>query len=130
VTDVASGGVLDALVTDLQATLDNATGGITISGALTDLQGVVQDTFSALITNLEGGQERCDILFLDIAPIELNLLGLEVLLSQIVLDVNAIPGEGNLLGNLLCAVTGLLDNPSGSLRGVVNLLNRIFSLLG
>jgi hypothetical protein len=30
-------------------------------------------------------------------------------LSQIVLDIDAVPGAGNLLGNLLCAVVGILD---------------------
>ena len=51
----------------------------------------------------------CDILFLDIGPIFLEVLGLEVDLSEIVLDINAVAGPGNLLGNLLCALVGLLD---------------------
>jgi hypothetical protein len=51
----------------------------------------------------------CDILFLDLAPLHLNLLGLELDLSEVVLDLDAVSGPGNLVGNLLCAVTGLLD---------------------
>jgi hypothetical protein len=51
----------------------------------------------------------CDILFLDLGPIFLDLLGLTLDLSQIILDVDAVPGEGNLLGNLLCAIVNLLN---------------------
>jgi len=53
--------------------------------------------------------EACDILFLFLGPIFLDLLGLQVFLSPVLLDVNAQPGPGNLLGNLLCALAGLLD---------------------
>lgn len=41
----------------------------------------------------------------------LNLLGLVVNLNQVHLNITARPGAGNLLDNLLCAVTGLLDGP-------------------
>jgi hypothetical protein len=51
----------------------------------------------------------CDILFLDLAPLSLNLLGLQLDLAEVVLDLDALSGPGNLVGNLLCAVTGLLD---------------------
>jgi hypothetical protein len=51
----------------------------------------------------------CDILFLDLGPLNLNLLGLQLDLAEVVLDVDAIAGAGNLLGNLLCSVTGLLN---------------------
>lgn len=70
----------------------------------------------------------CDILHLDLGPLHLDLLGLTVDLSQIVLDIAAESGGGNLLGNLLCAVTNLL-NPLGSLSDIVNLLNQILDIL-
>jgi len=54
------------------------------------------------------------------------VLGLQVDLSRVVLDITAIQGAGNLLGNLLCAVAGLLDNPSG----LATLLNQILAALG
>ena len=38
-------------------------------------------------------------------------------------------GAGNLLGNLLCAVTGLLDG-GGPLGQIVDLLNSILAILG
>jgi hypothetical protein len=71
-------------------------------------------------------QATCDILHLDLGPLHLDLLGLVVDLNQIVLDITAESGAGNLLGNLLCAVTGLLDNPSG----LANLLNQVLAILG
>jgi hypothetical protein len=52
----------------------------------------------------------CDILHLRVGAIDLNLLGLVVHLDPIRLDITAQAGPGNLLGNLLCAVSGLLDN--------------------
>ncbi|WP_213011737.1 hypothetical protein, partial [Paractinoplanes toevensis] len=51
----------------------------------------------------------CNILHLVLGPLDLNLLGLHVHLNTVVLDITAISGPGNLLGNLLCAVAGLLD---------------------
>jgi hypothetical protein len=81
-------------------------------------------------------QVACDILTLVLGPLHLDLLGLVVDLNQVVLEITAEPGAGNLLGNLLCAVAGLLD-PGGTLenlvRGVLNqivtLLNRILGAL-
>ncbi|WP_299051922.1 hypothetical protein [uncultured Nocardioides sp.] len=54
----------------------------------------------------------CDVLNLVLGPLDLDLLGLEVSLNRVVLDIVARSGAGNLLGNLLCAVTGLLDGLS------------------
>lgn len=54
-------------------------------------------------------QEECRILLLDIRPIFLDLLGLQINLSRVTLDITAVSGPGNLLGNLLCAIAGLLD---------------------
>lgn len=75
----------------------------------------------------------CDILNLVLGPLDLNILGLEVHLDTVVLDIIAVPGQGQLLGNLLCAVAGLLD-PGGALDGllgqITNLLNRILDALG
>jgi len=72
------------------------------------------------------GAAACGILHLDLGPLFLDLLGLRVDLSRVVLDITAQQGAGNLLGNLLCAVTGLLDSPGGLAR----LLNQILGILG
>jgi hypothetical protein len=55
-------------------------------------------------------------------------------LDRVRLDIVAVSGPGNLLGNLLCAVAGLLDNTgtgglSGLLQSIVNLLNQILGQL-
>jgi hypothetical protein len=73
----------------------------------------------------------CSILSLDLGPLDLNLLGLRVALDPVVLLVEAIPGAGALLGNLLCAVAGLLDGGlGGGLGGLLgNLLTAIANLL-
>jgi len=49
-------------------------------------------------------------------------------LDKVVLDITAVPGAGNLLGNLLCAVANLL-NGGGALQQIINLLNQILSQL-
>jgi hypothetical protein len=67
------------------------------------------------------GLAACDILHLVLGPLDLDLLGLQVHLDKIVLDIVAATGAGNLLGNLLCAVTGLLDG--GPLAGLLGQLN-------
>jgi len=74
----------------------------------------------------------CDILNLVLGPLDLNVLGLEVHLKQVVLDIIATPGAGQLLGNLLCAVAGLLDGGplAGLLGQLVGLLNQILGQLG
>jgi len=73
----------------------------------------------------------CDILNLVLGPLDLNLLGLTVHLNQVVLNIVAVTGAGNLLGNLLCAVAGLLDGTplSGLLTQIAGLLNQILGQL-
>lgn len=76
--------------------------------------------------------EVCPILHLELGPLDLNILGLRVQLNQVVLDITAIPGPGNLLGNLLCAIAGLLDGVdlSGILGNLLqNLLDALIRLL-
>lgn len=72
-------------------------------------------------------QAECDILHLELGPLDLNLLGLEVHLDRIVLDIDADP-TGGLLGSLLCAVANLLDI-GGPLADIAALLNQILALL-
>jgi hypothetical protein len=70
----------------------------------------------------------CSILSLDLGPINLNLLGLVVRTNQINVRIDAVPGAGNLLGNLLCAVTNLL-NPTGALGQLTGALNNLAAAL-
>src|SRR6476659_9148166 len=65
----------------------------------------------------------CQILDLVLQPIDLGLLGLHVATSRIEALIEAVPGANALLGNLLCAVTGLLDpqgQSAGTLSSVLN----------
>jgi hypothetical protein len=81
-----------------------------------------------LVAPQQATPPTCSILNLNLAPIDLNLLGLHVFLDEVHLLIEAIPGAGNLLGNLLCAVAGLLNG--GLLGGqLTNLLNAITGLL-
>jgi hypothetical protein len=70
----------------------------------------------------------CDILRLVLGPLDLNLLGLRVQLNRVVLNITGETGPGNLLGNLLCAIAGLLDR-GGLLDIIRNLLNAILDVL-
>ncbi|MCW2867991.1 MAG: transporter substrate-binding protein [Marmoricola sp.] len=75
----------------------------------------------------------CNVLNLVLAPLDLNILGLQVHLDQVVLNIVAQSGAGQLLGNLLCFVAGLLDagGPlSGLLTQLTGLLNQILGALG
>ena len=70
------------------------------------------------------------MLNLVLGPLDLNLLGLKVHLNRVVLNSVAASGAGALLGNLICAVAGLLDG-TGLLNvlKVINKLNRILNVL-
>jgi len=71
----------------------------------------------------------CEVLDLVLGPLDLNLLGLTVHLDRVHLNITAVPGAGNLLGNLICAIAGLWGG-GGPLAQIVALLNQILALLG
>jgi hypothetical protein len=110
-----SGGALTA-VGQLVGTLTNAVSGATQS---------VNQQITLPVLDATGS---CEILDLTLGPLDLDLLGLVVHLDQVHLNITAESGPGNLLGNLLCAVAGLLDaNTSTNL--LATLLNRLLGLL-
>lgn len=153
VTDAVTGGALGDFVGDLTITgitrdgrdlvFEGLLNGAVVDGAgnpVLDESGnpleVVDEVveFGAGLTpGGEGnGNRRCDILFLDLGPLHLDLLGLVVDLSDVQLDIHAVPGAGNLLGNLLCSVAGLLDGPGlggGILNAVDRMLDRVTGIL-
>jgi hypothetical protein len=96
----------------------------TIQNGIGTVLGTVLKTISLIVT-FNGAS--CDILHLELGPLDLNLLGLQVHLDKIVLDIDADP-SGGLLGSLLCAVANLL-NGGGALADIVGLLNQILALL-
>lgn len=67
----------------------------------------------------------CPILSLTLGPLHLDLLGLVVDLNQVVLNITAQPGTGQLLGNLLCSVANLLNNnvTGTALTSLINEIN-------
>jgi len=65
---------------------------------------------------------RCSILRLVLGPLHLDLLGLVVDLNRVVLRITAVSGPGNLLGNLLCGLVGILD--PGPIAGTAGRLTR------
>jgi len=97
----------------------------------TTATGAVQNVVAPLAVpvNTQATTGTCEILNLVLGPLDLNLLGLQVHLDQVVLNITAVPGAGNLLGNLLCAVAGLLDGPN-PLGGLAALLNNLLAALG
>jgi len=102
------------------------------------LQNVTMQVEATLTTSANPKGKDCPILNLHLGAIDLTLLGLEVKTSPICLEINAKPGPGNLLGNLLCDVSHLLDqNPladlttltSEELGAIQKVLNGVFSKL-
>lgn len=119
VTRNADGTILYAsgTLTGVATLADNTTESVTQIFDATDL-----------VTLLLDPQGSCRILELDLGPLNLDLLGLVVDLSAISLDVTAVAGPGNLLGNLLCAVAGLLDG--SNLTALDRLLQQLNAILG
>ncbi len=96
---------------------------------------ISNQTFNALATLTQPGGgaaaqvAACTILELDIGAIRLELLGLVIDIAPIAIDITAIPG-GGLLGDLLCALAGLLSGINlGNLGGVLALLGQLVTVL-
>jgi hypothetical protein len=145
---LADGGTFKGKVSITKFGYDQATG-LWVSGKLigtaTTANGAVHkdisQSFSQVHATLTSGvsatsnngsfavsqQSSCTILDLDIGAIHLNLLGLVVDLAPIHLDITAVPG-GGLLGDLLCAIAGLLD-PNGFLTDLIGTLTQLLNLL-
>ena len=101
----------------------------TLTGTLTNLlTGITQSVSQIIQLPVTSAIGSCQILHLELGPLDLDLLGLQVHLDQVVLDITAQSGPGQLLGNLLCAVANIL-NGNGPLTAITGLLNRILDLL-
>jgi len=96
-----------------------------LSGVVTTATGATTSVVRSISLPAAVGNTTCQILHMDLGPLNLDLLGLQVDLSRIVLDITAQAGAGNLLGNLLCGVANLLNDPGGLAR----LLNSILAAL-
>ena len=128
VTGTGTAGTLNGVLNLTGFTVQNGTVVATgiLTGTVTAANGVVTSILQTVTAPVTApASSSCNILNLVIGPINLNLLGLNVTTNQIVIDITAIPGAGNLLGNLLCDVTNLLNNPSQ----LSNLLNQVLAIL-
>jgi hypothetical protein len=125
-------------LTNIQVTrfAHTAAGGLTVDGIFTFTNPATGATRTEAFSNAPATltssgaptAPTCQILNLDLGPLHLNLLGLVVDLDEVHLDITAQSGPGNLLGNLLCALTHLLDqNPLAA--AITNLINQINALL-
>jgi hypothetical protein len=102
----------------------------TLTGTLTDSSGSTVGTVTETVsTPAAVALATCRVLDLVLGPLHLDLLGLVVDLNQVHLVINAVSGPGNLLGNLLCAIAGLLDGPI-SAPALAAILNFLLALLG
>ena len=97
----------------------------TITGTLVDALGNATTVVRNVSIPVSITQTTCDVLHLELGPLDLDLLGLVVHLDKVVLDIDAVSAPGNLLGNLLCAILGLLDSPAG----LAKVLNDILAIL-
>ena len=128
------GGFVGTLaLTGTQVVNGVLTGTATLTGNVLGPAGAVVGSITQTVTGLLSVSGSCQILNLVLGPLNLNLLGVVVTLNQVVLNITAVPGAGNLLGNLLCAVANLLNagGPLANLLGQLStLLNQIIGALG
>jgi hypothetical protein len=97
---------------------------------LTNAAGQAQTVVLNNVTAPVDPSGTCPILSLTLGPLHLDLLGLVVdIPNPINLNIVAQSGPGNLLGNLLCGVTNLL-NGGGALSQVASGLNQVLAGLG
>jgi len=133
--DVGSGVVIDnidleGIAFDPVTGLLTATGG-TVDGTIAGLPFTTDITNFALdlIPGPGAPAGACSILSLELAPIDLDLLGLHVDTSPICLVITANPA-GGLLGQLLCGLAdgfGLTQNLDALLDGLTDVLGPVLT---
>ena len=140
---------ISGTATDAAGAANNVTGTLTINRfanqngnlvALGTLVATVTNPVTGAVQNIVTNvaapvtidpASSCPILNLTLGPLHLNLLGLVIDLNQVVLNIVAQSGAGNLLGNLLCSVANLLNGGGlgTALNQIVGLLNQILGAL-
>ncbi len=105
-----------------------------LAGITNILNGTLSNLYNATLTSIQqvGIHHTCAILHLELGPLNLTLLGMNIVLDNcanrpVTVDITAITGQGNLLGNLLCELLGRnLINLGATLQAI---LNQIIGLL-
>jgi hypothetical protein len=130
---IYSVGTVKGKLANKKVTKENVQAPATVANASTPAAGQAQASQvpPLPLPPLPAGN-ACSILSLDLGPINLNVLGLVVRTNQIQLRIDAVQGPGNLLGNLLCGITGIL-NPAGALANtplgqLAQILNALLAL--
>jgi hypothetical protein len=125
---LAGAGLLDPLTGAIVGLSSDEIGAL-LPGLTNLLNGILANILGSIIDAIEPGTGgTCSILHLELGPLDLNLLGLLVELDNcdngpVVVDLSAVTGPGNLLGNLLCQlVDGGLINLGTTLQGLLNQL--------
>ena len=132
----ASGGLLGTLLSGITGSPTGKVLSQDVAGVLTQITATPIPTVASLGgggttgtgsgTGTSGGTGTgttaggSTLITIDLKPLDVNLLGLEVKTSEITVTVTAQPGSGNLLGNLLSTVSNLIN-----LQGVNNALNTV-----
>jgi len=146
-----AGNLLGNLLTDVShlldqgSTLDQILGGLTSTqlGTLSSgISGLLNGAFAAIgsPTNAATGgasvstSGATNILHLELGPVDLNLLGLDVHLDNcnngpVTVDISAQGGPGKLLGNLLGGLSHLLDSHAG-LGALLNKIDKVVDKIG
>lgn len=124
-----SGGLLGSIVGGLSGSTSSRGFATQVNGALQKVASTPVPTFPTTPTGGIGSASTpgatatatgTTLLTIDLKPLDVKLLGLEVKTSEIVVNVSAQPGSGMLLGNLLSTVSGLIN-----LQGVSTALNNV-----
>ena len=105
------------------------TGQLVATGTLGGTAGrqVIQEPWTTVAIQFRHGEgpDVCAQLHLELAPTDLEGVGLTVAVAPMTFDLTALRGSDALLGQLLCTLTYLLENPSLHARGMQHLLNAI-----
>jgi len=120
--------VLNGLGSDLGTLTSGLTG--LLNGALGQLTSPANAASGASVASVG----NTSILHLEVGPLNLNLLGLQVDLDDcdggpVVVDISAQSGPGKLLGNLLGGLSHLLDS-NANLTAILNKLDKIAHEIG
>ena len=96
-----------------------------VSGTVGSAAGPVATIMKTITLPVTIGETSCHLLRLEIGPVSIDVLDLQVDLNQIVLRIDAPAEPATLLRSLLGTVAGCIDNPDE----VAELLNEILEIL-
>ncbi len=134
---LADGTIFNGVMEVTKLTTDD-NGKLVADGVLTGTaQGVgggaattISQTIQQIAIAVSAPTGQCDVVKLNLDALNLDALGAVVDLAPVDLNVIADSAGGKLLGNLLCSVAHLLDNPLSGLLGLGDLLGKVNDLIG